>query len=416
MFKFLHAADLHLDSPLKGLENYEGAPVGEVRQATRRAFENLVDLAIAEAVDFVLVAGDLFDGNWRDYNTGLFFVAGAGRLKAAGIPVFIVAGNHDAEGQMTRSLPYPDNVCVFSHRKPETRVIDSLKVAIHGRSFAAAATMDNLARTCPEPRPGFFNIGLLHTSLTGREGHENYAPCTLDDLRGRGYDYWALGHVHQFEVVSRDPAVVFAGCAQGRHIRETGVKGAVLVTVDEGRAPEIEHRGLDVIRWERIAVDLAGARTFEEVLQRFRDAAGPAIERHGGVPVIVRAEFAGRTDLHAVLAADPEHLRESVRAVAIAAFGDRVWMEKVRIETMPEPRTAPDPGPLRELDLFVETLVASSDRLLALGEALASLKLPPEYRQMEGRLRPEDPVQMRALVDQAHALLVRRLTKEAAAS
>ena len=119
MLKFIHSADIHLDSPLQRLEAYEGAPVEEIRQASRRAFENLVDLAIDEAVDFVLIVGDLFDGDWKDYNTGLYFIKQVRRLGEARIQVFIVSGNHDAAGQMTRALPYPDNVHVFSSRKPD---------------------------------------------------------------------------------------------------------------------------------------------------------------------------------------------------------------------------------------------------------------------------------------------------------
>ena len=135
MIKFIHTADIHLDSPLHRLEAYEGAPVEEIRQASRRAFENLVELAVAENVDFVLVAGDLFDGDWKDYNTGLYFIKQIHRLKKADIDVFIVSGNHDAAGRMTRALPYPENVHVFSHKKPETQTLDTLKVAIHGQRF-----------------------------------------------------------------------------------------------------------------------------------------------------------------------------------------------------------------------------------------------------------------------------------------
>ena len=417
MFKFIHAADLHLDSPLQRLESYEGAPAGEVRRASRRALENLVDLAVGEAVDFVLLAGDLFDGDWKDYNTGLYFVSQVSRLKSAGIDVFIVSGNHDAAGRMTLSLPYLETAYVFSSRKPETRIIEHLKVAIHGQGFAAAAVMDNLARAYPAPVAGHFNIGLLHTSLTGRAGHENYAPCTLDDLNGRGYDYWALGHVHQFEIVARDPPVVFAGCTQGRHIRETGVKGCVLVTVEEGRDAEIVHHPLDVIRWERVGVDLAGARSTEEALARFQSAAEPLVDSHDPLPVILRVAFTGVSELHLALAADPEYLRHSVRSAAMAAFGDRAWVEKIKIETHPEPRIGSDSGPLRELDLFVASLLADEAALAALGETLASLiqRLPPDCRQAEDALRPEDPAQMHTLVDQAHALLVRRLKKETGA-
>ncbi|MCP5049968.1 MAG: DNA repair exonuclease, partial [bacterium] len=237
----MHTADIHLDSPLHRLEAYEGAPVEEVRQASRRAFENLIDFAVGESVDFVLIAGDLFDGDWKDYNTGLYFIRQVHRLKQADIYVFIISGNHDAAGRMTRVLPYLENVGVFSHKKPETKTLDTLKVAIHGQSFSTSAVTDNMALAYPDPVPGYFNIGLLHTSLNGREGHENYAPCTVEDLKNRGYDYWALGHVHQSEIVSSDPFIVFPGCIQGRHIRETGDKGGVLVTVESGSAPEVLH-------------------------------------------------------------------------------------------------------------------------------------------------------------------------------
>ena len=417
MLKFIHAADLHLDSPLQRLERYEGAPVDAVRSASRRALENLVDLALSETVDLVLFAGDIFDGDWKDYNTGLYFVSQLSRLEMAGIAVFIVSGNHDAASRMTRSLPYPPNVHVFSSRKPETRVIEPLRVAVHGQGFATAAVVDNLASRYPDALAGHFNIGLLHTSLTGRPGHENYAPCTLDDLASRGYDYWALGHVHQFEIVSHDPAAVFSGAIQGRQIRETGPKGCVLVTVAEGQGPEPVHLALDVIRWARLTVDLSGAAIFDQILERFKDAAEPVIDGQDGLPVILRVVLGGRTDLHASMAADPGHLRQSIRAAAMAAFGDRAWVEKIEIQTTSALRPAADPGPLKELSLFAEAVTASEDDLLGLGETLASLlqKLPPEYRRLEGCLRSDDARRMRALVDQAHALLVSRLQKEAAA-
>ena len=414
MIKFIHSADIHLDSPLHRLEVYDGAPVDRIRQASRRALENLVDLALGEAVDFVLIAGDLFDGTWKDYNTGLYFVSQVRRLTATGIEVFIIAGNHDAAGQMTRSLPYPEKVHLFSHRKAETRTLDSLKVAIHGQSFGTAAVTGNLAAGYPEPVPGYVNIGLLHTSLTGREGHETYAPCTLADLENRGYDYWALGHIHQFEIVAEAPMVVFSGCIQGRHVKEAGAKGCVRVSLEAGSAPEVVHHALDVIRWERLIVDLSGAQTIDESLDRFEDAFETEIDRHDPIPVIARVEFVGETALHAQIASDPEHLKESVRSAAIAAFGDRAWIEKINVKTRPGGRATPDPGPLRELGLFVETLMSSESGLLALSNELSSLfqKLPPDYRQGEVRIRPDDPQQMREIVDQAHALLVRRLNKD----
>jgi len=416
--KFIHTADIHLDSPLHRLEDYEGAPVDEIRQASRRAFENLIDLALEEAVDFVLIAGDLFDGDWKDYNTGLYFVSQMRRLGEDGIPVFIVAGNHDAEGKMTRTLPYPDNVHVFSSRKPETKTLAKLDVAIHGQSFAKPAVMDNLANLYPEPLPGHFNIGLLHTSLNGREGHASYAPCSVGDLNSRGYDYWALGHVHQFEMVASDPPVVFPGCIQGRHVKETDVKGCVLVEVEAGSPPEINRHALDVIRWQRLTVELSGEETLAACLERFKASLGSEIDAQAPLPVVVRVEFTGETDLHQQLAADPEHVKESVRSTAIAAFGDRSWIEKIKIRTRPRVHATPDPGPLRELKLYVDELTASEEGLLALSDALSDLfkKLPPDYRQGEGRLHPDDPQQLRQLVEQAQALLFSSLTREGGGS
>ena len=192
MFKFLHAADIHLDSPLRGLQRYEGAPVEEIRQASRRALENLVQLAIDQSVAFVLIAGDLYDGDWKDHRTGLYFVSQMVRLRAAGIPVIAIAGNHDAANKMTRTLPLPENVHVLDHRRPETFLLEQPGVAIHGQSFATPTVLEDLSAAYPPAVGGMLNIGLLHTCATGREGHQPYAPCTIPGLISKHYDYWAL--------------------------------------------------------------------------------------------------------------------------------------------------------------------------------------------------------------------------------
>ncbi len=417
MFKFIHTADIHLDSPLHRLEAYEGAPVAEIRQASRRAFENLIDLALTESVDVVLIAGDLFDGDWKDYHTGLYFITQIHRLKTAGIAVFVVSGNHDAAGRMTRSLPYPDNVHVFSTRSPETRKLEALKIAVHGQSFATAAIKNNLALGYPEPVSGYFNIGLLHTSLTGRDGHETYAPCTLADLQSRGYDYWALGHVHQFEIAAASPPVVFPGCLQGRHARETGPKGALLVTVADDSPPEIIHQPLDVIRWIQLAVNLEGAPTEQACLDRFVDVLEEQTRRNAPVPIIIRVALAGKTAVHEQMAGDLEYVKEAFRSTAIAHFGDRVWIDKLTVATQPPTRDgqAPiDPGPLRELERLVAEIQADDDLLQLLGEELTDLfrKLPAEYRQGPGAIDPADPAQLQHIVNQAYAMLTRGLKRE----
>jgi DNA repair exonuclease SbcCD nuclease subunit len=201
MFSFIHAADVHLDSPLQGLSRYDEAPADAIRGATRRAFERLVDLAVEEHVAFVLLAGDLLDGEWRDHQTGIFLNKQFGILERNNIRVFVVAGNHDANSRISKALQPPKNVRYMSTKRPESTLLDDLGVVVHGQGFKTQKTEDNLAREFSKAEPGKFNIGLLHTSLNGREGHDTYAPCSLDDLKSKGYDYWALGHVHEREVV-----------------------------------------------------------------------------------------------------------------------------------------------------------------------------------------------------------------------
>lgn len=407
--KFIHAADVHLDSPLRNLEDYEGAPVEEIRNATRRAFENLIALALEEKVDVVLIAGDLFDGDWKDYNTGLFLVRQLARLAAACIPVVIIAGNHDAAGRLTTALPYPANVTLLSHLRPETHLLEEPRIAIHGQSFARREITTNLAAVYPPPRPGYFNIGLLHTSLTGREGHAPYAPCTVEELAAKGYDYWALGHAHSFERVNAEPPIVFAGCLQGRHIRETGPKGCVLVQVDERDSVQITPCTLDVVRWVRIEIDVSQSRTLEECLACWRTQLQQIVATETPVPLMVRAVFRGVGPIHNLLQGDPQQLKQAVRAAAIEVGKESVWVEKVQLETRAAHAaiSSDATGALAEISRFTEELGADHETVLNfveqhLGEMLR--RLPQELKANF------DPPSATKLLDQAQALLSRRLT------
>ena len=331
MIKFIHTADIHLDSPLRGLEAHQGTPVEEIRGATRRAFENLIDLAVDEKVDFLLIAGDLYDGDWQDYNTGLFFVSRMGRLHQAGIKVILISGNHDAVSRITRTMPLPDNVVHLSSRQPQSVVLEDCGVSIHGQSYATKAVRENLASGYPQRDPDYFNIGLLHTSLNGREGHENYAPCKVDDLRSKGYGYWALGHVHKRETVATDPLIIFSGNIQGRHIKETGAKGATLVTVDDGLVVEVEERELDVLRWEVCTVDLAQCETTDSVYNSIRKTLENILRNAEGRTLVIRLILTGECPVHAELFERTEQWTEEFRGIA-ASLGN-LWLEKVQFRT-----------------------------------------------------------------------------------
>ncbi|WP_043145702.1 metallophosphoesterase family protein [Sphingobium xenophagum] len=326
----MHAADIHLDSPLRGLSRYEGLPEEDIRGATRAAFDNLIQRALDEEVDFVVIAGDLFDGDWKDMGTGLYFARAMGRLAQADVPVFLLSGNHDAESVLTRSIPWPDNVKLFGTRRPETHVLPEFAVAVHGQSFATPAVTDNLVLAYPDVVEHHFNIGVLHTALAGRQGHAAYAPCSLEDLRSKHYDYWALGHVHEHEVVSEDPYVVFPGNTQGRTIRETGPKGAVIVTVEDAQIVTIEHVELDVLRWAHVEVDCTGATT-DAVASLMRASLLSTWQADAaGLPLVARVSLTGETADVGAFHDGVSSIRDDARAVA-ASISPDLFIERVKV-------------------------------------------------------------------------------------
>jgi exonuclease SbcD len=414
MFKFLHAADIHLDSPLFRLERYEGAPVEEMRQATRRAFENLVRLALAENVSFVLIAGDLYDGDWKDYNTGLYFISQMRKLREAGIPTFIVAGNHDAANRMTKTLKLPEGSHFLPTDKPGTFHMTGLEVAIHGQGFATQAVKTDLSMGYPSAISGCFNIGLLHTCATGREGHESYAPCTISGLLSKGYGYWALGHVHQREVLNEDPPIIFAGNIQGRHVREAGPKGCVLVSVDNSGRVSADYRPLDVIRWERCIVDVSESESGYDAINRVAERLEGLRERSDGLPLVARIEMVGTCRAHTALAADPERWANEVRSVAMDSTGGEVWVEKVKFRTtLPSSGEAAgiSEGPIGELLEVVGKIRSDPSRLRTLGAALGDLwqKLPKELKEGDDAIVPQDAAWLAGIVDQVTPMLLGRL-------
>lgn len=340
--RFIHAADIHLDSPLHGLSAYADAPADMLRNATREAFSKLVAVAIDEQVDFMVIAGDLYDGTWRDHNTGIFFCKEMGKLRRAGIPVYVLHGNHDAESEMTSQLQLPDNVHTFSTKKPQTYRIDALKVALHGHSFKDKAVTANLAAAYPSPVDGYFNIGVLHTALEGSSAHANYAPCTVAELHAREYQYWALGHVHEFAMWDEASTIVFPGNLQGRNIRETGRRGAVIVNVSEADKLSVERLFIDVLRWESVIVDASGLATLDEVARAAGRALEALIERaERPVPHAVRVTVTGATKAHGELFANATQLRAEVLAQIAAISHESLWLEKVKVATQPIARALP---------------------------------------------------------------------------
>jgi exonuclease SbcD len=357
-FTFLHCADLHLGSPFLGLSVRNEAAAARFASASREAFSALVDAAIEAQVAFVLIAGDVYDGEWRDTSIGLFFAREMGRLSRAGIPVYFIRGNHDAASEVTKAVTLPGNVVEFPTARAVTHRLPDLGVALHGRGFPQRDVQDDFALGYPKAVPGAFNIGLLHTSCTGRPGHDRYAPCTPAQLSAYGYDYWALGHVHDFEIVSRDPWIVYPGNLQGRSIRECGPKGAVFVDVEGGRVAAVRRIVVDRARFAEVALDLTGYGTEAEVVRAVEAAIAPHVRDAEGRPLALRVTFSGATDLHDRLTADHHRWNAEVEAAAQRLHED-VWLEKLRLVTT---ATSDAAGPaLLDLAPLLDALMIDDD-------------------------------------------------------
>ena len=340
----------------------------------------------------------------------MFFLSQVKRLREADIAVYMIRGNHDAKSKITASLSLrlPDGVYDLTTARAETKVLDNFGVAIHGRGYPKWNTTEDLSLTYPEPLAGYFNIGLLHTCANGRDGHEAYAPCTLDGLVAKGYEYWALGHVHAREVLRQEPWIVFPGNLQGRHAREIGPKGASVVTVEDGNVA-VEHHALDDVRWVRCEVDASRAASADDVMDLMRlslkSEADGANERIVGARVVVR----GATAAHAALAHDTEKYRQEIHAAANDL--DHVWVEKIKVSTripldLETLLTRDDPvgGLLRSLQALRrdDTALAGYSRYF---KELAD-KLPTEYLQADEALKFTEPATVRALLDEVEAFLL----------
>lgn len=415
MFKFIHAADLHIDSPLRGLEAYPGAPVEKLRAATRDAFEMLVTLAIEQQVAFVVIAGDLFDGKWQDTKTGLWTAGQFRRLERVRIPVYLLRGNHDAASKVRQAVSWPGNVHEFSVRKPQTFVLEDIGVALHGQGFRHQECSEDLAAEYPDASRGMFNIGVLHTSLTGSTEHDTYAPTTEDVLVGKGYDYWALGHIHRRSnpPIREEPFIAYAGSTQGRHIRETGPRGCLLSTVADGELVSVEFMETDVLRWHLAEVELNQSDDLADLHASVHDALAACRDESAGTFCAVRIVVRGACEAHRALV-DQLKREETLAEIRNQAndLDDDIWVEKIKLQTR-------DPVDIEQLrqgsdvvsDLLetIDELRHSDDRLRELAGDLAPLAAKAATELSECGINFDDPAQLRAWLDDAEAMLVSRM-------
>jgi DNA repair protein SbcD/Mre11 len=410
--KFIHCADVHLDTPLQGLAQYPGAPVSEIRNATRRAFEKVIDVALAEQIDFLIIAGDLYDIGLKSFESALFFNKQMSRLKDAGIDVYLIYGNHDAASKLIKPLRPPANVHVFKSAEPQTFTNDALRVAIHGQSFATPEIIDDLAANYPPAVPHFFNIAVLHTNLAGISEHANYAPCSLETLTNKGYQYWALGHVHNRQVLCTDPYIIYPGNIQGRHGKEQGEKSCELVTVSDSGAISLKTISTSVIPWIEVDLDVSDCAIAEDVYEKLRTVLGALSEQQKERVTALRLRIAGNTDAHLQLSRNPEQVRNDAISIANECSG-LFWVERVQIATLPKL----DREVLLERDDPVGEVVRTAAELRRDSASLTGWgiveelrkKLPGDMSEGTEPIAPDAAAVSEAL-EQAEALLLARLS------
>lgn len=386
-FRFIHTADLHLDSPLTSLA-LRNAELGDlVRGATRKALERIVDLAIAQAVDAVIIAGDLYDGSQTSMATALFLMGQMRRLETAGIRVFLIRGNHDAQSQITRELTFPSNVHVFDGRGKPVKagaLGNGREIHMHGVSFAQPHAPASLLPTYRGPVADAVNIGLMHTSLAGASSHDPYAPTSIADLAAHGFDYWALGHIHQRRVHLEKPWIVMPGNPQGRDINEGGAKGVTLATVAEDGTITCEEHGVAVAVFERLPLDLAGIDDWRGMLDRAETVLARAREAAAGAHLVARLILTGATPLAWRLRRDEDLLLGELQNLA-ASLGE-CWIEAVELAiSLPLAASNADAGPVTELSrLMHDDVVQSHAFREELRETVSDLlrQLPKEARSL----------------------------------
>ena len=413
LLRFVHAADLHLDSPFTGLKTAAPDNVANaLYAATFTAYENIIDLCIDERVDALLVAGDVYDSADRSLRAQLKFVEGLRRLDEAGIRSFVCHGNHDPLDGWEAKLDYPPGCKRFGAMFEAAPVFedDPQRAVVHGISYPTRDVYDNLALRVGRVDPNTFSIGLMHANVGNRPGHDPYAPCSLDDLERPGINYWALGHVHTREVLSKQsPTVVYPGNSQGRHPNEPGARGVYLVDVDDDGTVNLEFRSVDTVRWERRAIDISGMETDQDLHDRLHQSMEDTLAESEGRSVVLRITLTGRGGTHGALR-QPNFIQDLIEDMT-QEWSERspfVWCERIEDETAPPFNRTER---LQGSDFLAEVLKTADhakedpDMLARFRDGLDDLYQHRRYRKHLSDNVPHDD-DLAALLDEAEAIVV----------
>ncbi|HBM4579240.1 TPA: exonuclease SbcCD subunit D [Listeria monocytogenes] len=256
--QFLHMADLHLDSPFIGLSTLPQPLFSAIQESTFQSLERITTVAIKEAVDFVLIAGDIYDSEDQSVRAQARFSKEMKRLEVANIPVFMIHGNHDFIEKHKEKLTLPSNVHVFSEQVEvmSHKTATGVSVNIYGFSYNERHICSSRVDKYKIQGNADFHIALLHGSeVSSSEEHDVYAPFRVQEISKKGFDYWALGHIHKRQLLAESPSIYYPGNIQGRNRKESGEKGASIITLSEA-STTIDFIGTSPIIWEEAVITL----------------------------------------------------------------------------------------------------------------------------------------------------------------
>lgn len=368
--RLLHAADLHLDSPIRAAAMRDPDLAGRIGAASRSVLGAIVNLALAQRVDVVVLAGDVFDDGVPDMAARMQLIGALSRLAAEGIPTVLIRGNHDALLDHAEHGPMGEGIHLLDHDRP---TVELKGAAFHGLSFDKRHVARSMLPDYPVARPGMHNVGIMHTSLGGVAGHNPYAPCGEADLLAHGYDYWALGHIHKrFERRGEASVAVMPGIPQGRHINEAE-GGSVTIATLGGPAPQIEAHPVACLGFARVDVVLDAGASQAEALAAVRAVLAHAARP--GCDMALRVTLTGPGA--AVWLSQAEAAEELCREAADAVDGVHVERAGVR-----PPETKALDGALSSLPAIMAAQAAEPGFREQAARDLASLRdaLPPQAR------------------------------------
>ena len=394
--RFIHAADLHLDSPFRGIGEASARLRQQLQSATLQALSRVVDHTIDSKADFLIIAGDIYDSKDRNLRALVSFRKEMERLAERNIPVFIVHGNHDPLNGWGSGFQLPSNVTVFGGRTDtEPYIRGGREVAeITGVSYTRERVTDNLAASFKRSENAPYSIAVLHANIGHQSGHADYAPATVNDLSEAGFDYWALGHVHTRSVLATEPAMlVYPGNTQGRNPRETGPRGCYQVDVDTYGRAHLEFVDSSVARWANIELSIRNYSTIDQLIDSMLDKAREGSSSFEG-PTVARCTLRGNGPLHRDLQRDSmsDELREVLGTVVIP--------ESVRIATGPDL----DVESLARTETMVSDFLGLTERALNDPETRQRLAetLTPLFRRRD--MAPIDDAKLSEWIQRASAL------------